>query len=96
MSITGINGTSGTSAITRITAAAAPAADAAGAASAASRTAAAATTPPAEGKQDGADEQETSVHFPWLSRLSAELEAASKQRARFPTQIMGDHLDRKA
>lgn len=92
MSINGISSTSGAGRI----AAAAPTADVAAAASATLRAAEAANAPPGEVKQEEAEDTRTSVHFPWLSRLSAELEAASRQRARFPTQIMGDHLDKKA
>jgi len=34
--------------------------------------------------------------FPWLSRLTAELEAAAKQRPTFPpTASLGNHLDKK-
>lgn len=88
MSINGINGTPGA---TRIATTAADAAATSNSARAAANPAA-----PAEVKQEEVEEKSTSVHFPWLSRLSAELEAASKQRARFPTQIMGDHVDRKA
>lgn len=35
--------------------------------------------------------------FPWLSRLTAELEAAAKQRPTFPpTATLGNHLDKTA
>ena len=35
--------------------------------------------------------------FPWLSRLSQQLEAAAKQRPAFPAApVLGDHLDRSA
>lgn len=94
MSITGINGTS---AITRIAAPVGNPAAVSGSTRASAAPAAPTLTAPSEVKQqDEAGARSTSVHFPWLSRLSAKLEAASKQRARFPTQIMGDHVDRKA
>ena len=35
--------------------------------------------------------------FPWLSRLSQQLEAAARQRPAFPAApVLGDHLDRSA
>lgn len=35
--------------------------------------------------------------FPWLSRLTAELEAAAKQRPTFPpTSTLGNHIDKTA
>ena len=37
------------------------------------------------------------TRFPWLSRLSHELEAASKQRPPFESApVLGDHLDKSA
>jgi hypothetical protein len=35
--------------------------------------------------------------FPWLSRLSQQLESAAPQRPAFPSApVLGDHLDRSA
>ncbi len=84
-----INGINVASAVTRI---AAP-----GAGSTAAATAAAARSPGHDAVQtEEADNKPTPVHFPWLSRLSAGLEAASNKRAPFSTQIMGDNVNNQA
>jgi hypothetical protein len=37
------------------------------------------------------------IHFPWLSRLTAELEPVAKQKPAFPsTPALGDNLDQAA
>jgi hypothetical protein len=42
-------------------------------------------------------QQASPPRFPWLSRLSLALEAASKQRAAFPAApVIGDSLDKAA
>jgi hypothetical protein len=42
-------------------------------------------------------QQPSPPRFPWLSRLSLALEAASKQRAAFPAApVIGDNLDKAA
>lgn len=42
-------------------------------------------------------QQASPPRFPWLSRLSLALEAASKQRAAFPAApVIGDNLDKAA
>ena len=46
---------------------------------------------------DEATNQPLPPRFPWLSRLSHQLETASKQRAPFASApILGDHLDKSA
>jgi hypothetical protein len=46
---------------------------------------------------DDVTQQPMPPRFPWLSRLSQQLEAASKQRAAFPpAPMLGDNLDRTA
>ena len=42
-------------------------------------------------------QQASPPRFPWLSRLSLALEAASKQKATFPAApVIGDNLDKAA
>ena len=46
---------------------------------------------------DEVTQQPLPPRFPWLSRLSQQLEAASKQRAAFPpAPALGDNLDKTA
>ena len=46
---------------------------------------------------DELTQQPVPPRFPWLSRLSQQLEAASKQRAAFPpAPALGDNLDKTA
>ncbi|HKX40735.1 MAG TPA: hypothetical protein VJO99_06230 [Burkholderiaceae bacterium] len=46
---------------------------------------------------DEVTQQPVPPRFPWLSRLAAQLEAASKQRATFPAApVLGDNLDKTA
>ena len=46
---------------------------------------------------DDVTQQPLPPRFPWLSRLSQQLEAASKQRAAFPpAPALGDNLDKTA
>ena len=65
----------------------------------------ASTTPPATAERagvpavavDAVTQQPVPPRFPWLSRLSQQLEAASKQRPAFaPAPALGDHIDRSA
>ena len=54
-------------------------------------------TNPAAVEVDKVTNQPLPARFPWLSRLSHELEAASKQRAQFANApVLGDHLDKSA
>lgn len=44
---------------------------------------------------DAVTQQPTPPRFPWLSRLSQQLEHAARQKPAFaPAPILGDHLDR--
>jgi hypothetical protein len=44
---------------------------------------------------DAVTQQPLPPRFPWLSRLSHQLEAAARQRPAFPpAPVLGDHLDR--
>ena len=46
---------------------------------------------------DHVTQQPVPPRFPWLSRLSQALEAATGQRAAFPAApVLGDHIDRSA
>ena len=46
---------------------------------------------------DAATQQPVPPRFPWLSRLSQQLEAATKQRPAFPpAPVLGDHVDQSA
>ena len=46
---------------------------------------------------DAVTNQPLPPRFPWLSRLSHQLEMASKQRAPFAAApVLGDHLDKSA
>ena len=46
---------------------------------------------------DETTQQPVPPRFPWLSRLAAQLEAASKQRATFSAApVLGDNLDKTA
>jgi hypothetical protein len=46
---------------------------------------------------DEATQEPVPPRFPWLSRLAAQLEAAAKQRATFPSApVLGDNLDKTA
>jgi hypothetical protein len=46
---------------------------------------------------DKVTKQPLPPRFPWLSRLSQQLEAAARQRPAFPAApVLGDHLDRSA
>ena len=48
-------------------------------------------------KIDEATQQPLPPRFPWLSRLTLQLESAAKQKHAFaPAQPLGDHLDRSA
>ena len=59
------------------------------------KAASAAATAPAN--IDEVTQQPMPPRFPWLSRLSQQLEAASKQRAAFPpAPALGDNLDKTA
>jgi len=51
----------------------------------------------AEVEIDKVTQQPLPPRFPWLSRLSQQLEAAAHQRAAFPSApVLGDHLDQSA
>jgi hypothetical protein len=66
---------------------------AAGAAAAARKS----TASPEPANVDEVTQQPMPPRFPWLSRLSQQLEAASKQRAAFPpAPALGDNLDKTA
>lgn len=46
---------------------------------------------------DAVTQQPLPPRFPWLSRLSQQLEAAARQRPAFPpAPVLGDHVDRSA
>lgn len=46
---------------------------------------------------DAVTQQPMPPRFPWLSRLSQQLESAAKQRPAFaPAPMLGDHLDQSA
>jgi len=46
---------------------------------------------------DAITQQPLPPRFPWLSRLSHQLEAAARQRPAFPpAPVLGDHVDRSA
>lgn len=46
---------------------------------------------------DAVTQQPLPPRFPWLSRLSQQLELAAKQRPAFaPAPMLGDHLDQSA
>ena len=46
---------------------------------------------------DQVSRQPVPLRFPWLSRLSQQLEAAARQRQSFaPAPQLGDHLDKSA
>jgi len=46
---------------------------------------------------DEQTQQPVAPRFPWLSRLSQQLETASGKRASFPAApVLGDHVDRSA
>jgi hypothetical protein len=56
-----------------------------------------------QGSSAPADATDDALHapvpprFPWLSRLSQQLESAAKQRSPFePAPLLGDHLDKSA
>ena len=52
---------------------------------------------PARPQVDALTQQPLPPRFPWLSRLSHELEAASHQRSAFSAApALGDHLDQSA
>ena len=60
-------------------------------------TAVAATAAAAQPTSDGTAQQAAPARFPWLSRLSRELESAAQQPAAFSAAPeLGDHLDRSA
>ena len=87
MSINGISGITGFGALGPAEHSAAPSAGM-------SLTAVAAAAQPASG--DTA-QQAAPARFPWLSRLSRELESAAQQPAAFAAAPeLGDHLDRSA
>ena len=49
------------------------------------------------GEDDKVTQQPVPLRFPWLSRLSTELEQASGKPAPFsPAPVLGDHLDSQA
>ena len=88
MSINGISGITGFGALGPADRSALPGAGAA--ASAAAATAAQPTS-------DETAQQAAPARFPWLSRLSRELESAAQQPATFSAAPeLGDHLDRSA
>lgn len=62
------------------------------------RASATAATSPTSGpaQTQEAEDKPVTVHFPWLSRLSQKLEAASNRRPVFPNPVIGDNLDKKA
>ena len=67
--------------------------------SSASVAASARTAPidPALTKEDAAFQTPTPPRFPWLSRLSQELESAARQKPAFqPAPILGDNVDKSA
>jgi hypothetical protein len=46
---------------------------------------------------DETTQQPVPLRFPWLSRLSQQLESAAKQRPAFaPAPVLGDHVDKSA
>ncbi len=46
---------------------------------------------------DPVTQQPLPPRFPWLSRLSQQLEAAARQRPAFePAPLLGDHVDKSA
>jgi hypothetical protein len=46
---------------------------------------------------DEATQQPKPPRFPWLSRLSQQLESAAQQRPAFPAApVLGDHIDKSA
>ena len=46
---------------------------------------------------DHATQQPVPLRYPWLSRLSQQLESATGQRPAFePAPVLGDHVDRSA
>ena len=54
------------------------------------------TASPATG-DEAAPAQPTPPRFPWLSRLSQQLESVAKQKPTFPSApMLGDHVDRSA
>ena len=54
-------------------------------------------SPSPEIEIDQATQQPVALRFPWLSRLSRQLESASGQRPAFePAPVLGDHVDRSA
>ena len=92
-----INGINGTTSVTRITAT--PADVAAPTAATRSSSAATAGSPNTSDngvKLDEATNEPLPPRFPWLSRLSQQLEAASNKRQTFSVPILGDNLDKKA
>jgi hypothetical protein len=55
------------------------------------------STDPAATPGDAAFQAPPPPRFPWLSRLSEELESASKQKPTFaPAPILGDNIDQSA
>ena len=51
----------------------------------------------AQPNSDGSEQRAAPARFPWLSRLSRELESAAQQPAAFAAAPeLGDHLDRSA
>jgi hypothetical protein len=53
--------------------------------------------PPAAPEVDQVTQQPVPLRFPWLSRLSQQLESASGQRPAFdPAPVLGDIVDRSA
>jgi hypothetical protein len=52
---------------------------------------------PPEVEIDEITQQPLPPRFPWLSRLSQQLESAARQRPAFaPAPILGDHVDKSA
>ena len=89
MSINGINGINGPANVTRVAPASADT-PVSGKAESTGKTSPAAPV-------DEATNQPLPTRFPWLSRLSHQLEAASRQRAAFASApVLGDHLDKSA
>lgn len=55
------------------------------------------TTAPPPVEIDEVTQQPLPPRFPWLSRLSLQLEAASRQKPAFaPAPMLGDHIDKSA
>lgn len=88
MSIPNVAGTTPIAAITTV-------ADARDAGASTATNAPARARPMHEVEIDRVTQQPVPLRFPWLSRLSQQLETASGQRPPFdPAPVLGDHVDR--